>query len=493
MHMYVHSLAWLSQQIYWQCFSVLSRREGQWNKLPGSEYIVLSCGRSVGWERKMDKILFRGEIFRLPVLAAQVTGLFPLSLLEPKKPRRSLRLGFSWTGLGTLFFVCRVISHINSYVVFFWEGRQLKRLFQEWGRTAAASHFIVTSLVVNLDLFWALLLFWRRHQLDLFFNSLIGLIGEIWERSQGSEDESKVRQLISGKYLELRRIILIVSFLAWLAFLMALGNYVPRVHEMLVGWEIHWAFLSLVVMLFQSIVTNQVRLLSFFLLTAFMFTFQTAYAILKGKIDHSTRTRLEGQGESGPPQENFPWHTSTTKVETTRITEAAVAEGLATNVSPVEANIAWILRSFDRVEAMLKEFHSIFGYQLVIGILAILLITLICTFQVLIMCMDIVKGSGRFRLMQLASISPMLLSLLLTMYLLCDAATAMTQEAKDCVFAFRNCPDFDDLPNHVKETVLLFFIQGITKPPQVSPGKLYSLGRHLFPTVRSYAYHLSQI
>lgn len=104
---------------------------------------------------------------------------------------------------------------------------------------------------------------------------------------------------------------------------------------------------------------------------------------------------------------------------------------------------------------------------MVVGVLAILLVMLSTAFQLIIIAMATFKGISQVTQFQLLPLTSLGVTVVITFYHLCNAATAMTREVKECVLQFRQHPNIDQLPAYLKEKVLLF-IEKISKPPRVT-------------------------
>lgn len=399
-----------------------------------------------------ENFLRRGDLFRLPLLAAQLPGMFPLTLIKDAK-RQRFRVIFSWTGAGTILLLLRWCIIISA-TIYHWNPQEVEAALSGWTKMASFSELFQNSFVTFADMIWALMVFLKRREINWFFISVVASIVEGWLGSRDEEEKIEIKEMILRKYRKLRFIVTVVISLSCVTVATNCLDLVTLFR----GHPEKRSVASAIMWVLDGLFGTHLRLLSFYLPAAFMFAFQIAYATLKAKI------------------------LKLAKKQEMRITDGV--DNVMQNDLEDQIRISQILAFYDKMDKLLKEFHVIFNFQLTIGMLSMMFTILDAMFKVVIIVMDLVKGSGGFNAYQLVTFMPLLISLLITVYVLCNAATAMTREAKDCVFAFRRCPDLDSLPVEVKESILMFFVQRVTNPPKVSPFNLYTLGRHLFPTVR---------
>lgn len=415
------------------------------------QYLISSCIFQKMALKKF-RLFLTGDIFKEPVLAAQLTGMFPLSLTRSPEPDRLLHLTFSWKGCGTIAIIFRVLLLflLLGWRIYDRKGVLLEACFGQWSNTAALSQNVTNSIITIADFTWVVVLLHQRKHLDRFFTEVVAFVRGFPEISNDvKEFDLAAQERISKKHSHLK----CTTGMLWTLFLLAycgsLITYIPRVGKAFEGDSTVWVKVIVVAFaLLHFMISSQFRLLSFFLPTTFMVKFQVAYALLRNRAESLNRK-----------------------------------EGIS--IHEVEEDIDWIQQQYDHIIKLLKEFHCLFDFQLIVGILTILLTMLDSTFQVLLVVMRTAKGSLEFTWYQILSLMPLQISLVVTFYQLCDAATAMTEEAMLCVLSFRNCPGLDNFPIGLKEKILLFYVQRIAKPPVVSPGNMYTLGRHLFPTVRA--------
>lgn len=151
-------------------------------------------------------------------------------------------------------------------------------------------------------------------------------------------------------------------------------------------------------------------------------------------------------------------------------------------------HVAFILESFTKLEKLLEEFHYLFNFQLITGTFTILLLLLATGFNEVVFTMQL--SSQILNLIPLLATGPWLLSVLFTLHFLCKLASRVTNKAKECIWAFRVCPCIALLPRDIKENLIMFYIEKNARPPVVSPGNFFQMGRHMIPTV---CFHYSYI
>lgn len=376
---------------------------------------------------------FRGSFLKLPILAAQLAGTFPLSISNVNDGR-FVRLAISWKSIGLLTAIMRAICFFHVMTLFIEKADAISQVLGDWSSTLVFAEFLTHGIVVFGDFTVAVMLIFRRQRVNQFLTELGKTVTGLWNQSKGLRDHELSKTFV-GQY----------RFMKWafgwvivMAITNTIGTYIICIPKVAVTYP-DWVSGPVDIGIFLGYyeLTMHFRLLSFFPVVAFIYVFYTSFGALRANVEHVTNQ-----------------------------------------------DVNWIIDCFGRLEKLLKEFHSLFGFQLIIGVLTILSSVLSVSFQGLILIMNFSKrGSNPEGSLIHMSIIPWATSLSLVFYILCDIATRMTTAAKGCVWAFREWPDVDELRDDDKQRLILFYIEGCTRPPKVSPGNLFTLGRHLFPSV----------
>ncbi|CAL8118092.1 unnamed protein product [Orchesella dallaii] len=151
------------------------------------------------------------------------------------------------------------------------------------------------------------------------------------------------------------------------------------------------------------------------------------------------------------------------------------------DVKKISARSTWIMKNYKRLEESLKEFHHLFGSQLLSICSLFGLAVLNTSYELLKVLRTEELGCYDFLSAILAVFQLTLLSI--AFFSLCNASSEMTNQATNCALDFRNISVFSELRNDTYNEILLFYISAISKPPRISPGNFFSLGRHILPPV----------
>lgn len=376
---------------------------------------------------------FRGSFLKLPTLAAQLTGTFPLSISETG--RTFVKLSFTWKNIGVLCTLLRIALITEMVYVIYHHRVKIENVMGDWTSTMQFAELMTQSSIIVGDTVSTVLIVYRRRRINKFLSSLGNVVTDIWKQSGTFCDTN-----LTKKFHELYKFIK-WSF-GWVATMsvinMALSNivYVPVASEMFPEWT--WGVFQIVIFNVYYEVTMHFRLLYFFLPVAILFMIYVGFGMLGYAVEHF--------------------------------------------LPDLELN--WIMGNFTRLERLLKEFHLLFEFQLITGILTLLSTLLSVSFLGIAFFMGYSRGERTdLSLYEFISVVPWAISLSLIFCIVCDIATRMTAEAKECIWAFRKWQHVDDYGNDEKHKLILFYLERCTRPPQVSPAQLFTLGRHLFPTV----------
>lgn len=401
----------------------------------------------------MDPVnrFLRGDLLNMPVKAAQVTGSFALNLekvplktgtessnLHNHDESRWVVLKFSWKSWGVFLVICRYLLVGHSQYVVNEYMREILELFGGWSGTMTRAQFTMQGVATFGDLYLTILLVCRRQRLSHFITSLMNVVNHLWlDYSTICEGKGVILEDLTTRYSSIERTFMCVAFLASGTFLFNCIIFLPGVIHVFADWI--WGVVNFPIFLLYLELTSHFRLLNFFLVITLLFTFQMSLVILRSHVEHCKEIR--------------------------RTINLAVA-------------------TFDQLEKLLEEFHSLFNLQLLIGLVVVLLSILVSSFNALVLIMKAADGPVHWFWYQLVMLFPWTTSLLITFYAICDSSTALTTEANECIWAFQSHPQLELLSEEEKQRILMFVVEKATNPRlTVSPAKLFTLGRHILPTV----------
>lgn len=391
---------------------------------------------------------FRGKVFRFPVIAAQCTGTFPLSL---RVTEENISVIFSWVSFGTFSIFFRLFNTINSLYITYYADQyyvEVEVFYEEKSRTLNAFD-IASSIFISIgDFTCSYLMIYKRKEISRLINDLSSVIGEMLKETDPGNENAK----------ELRKPFQVAS--QAFGFMFAMGNVVLTFHILFEVTRLFTLFygnaLRITYFVFLSvhfIMVMHFRLLAYHLMVTIVSLIRVAFTMLRWKVLQPFRKDLHGQV-------------------------------LAFQRRQAEKNVTWVLSNFDRLEKLLSDFHASFGLPLLYGLFSVLVSLLSVIFQCLVKVMAMANGSAEeSSLYDTVLLLPLLSSFLITSYLLCNVATEMTTEAKECVWALRDFEQLHMLSDDLKKKLVLFYIAKVSKPPRISPCGMFHLGRHIFPTV----------
>lgn len=381
------------------------------------------------------------NFFKFPVLAAQLTGTFPLSLILEKDDQYHLK--FTWTGIGTLTILLRVCIYLGVGRIVGTKSDALWSHYGGWSGTLAISEILMQGSVVYGDVAWITLLLYRRRNLDKFVTSLSTLMTQISDHvyPNGEEQQTDYQEIYKqSKFISL--IFLAICSLGLFFFLPAATIFIINVASIFQG-SIRW--FEMVVLLGYFCFTFQFRLISFYFCVAVIFALKSGFILLQKNLQRVFHSR---------PSSNI-----------------------------IMQEMRWTLNNYKQVEIFLKQFHFFFNFQLILGVSTILIGFLNEAFELLCIFMGRRSGTGFTTWQQPISYFSMLLGNFLVFYLLCDVTSGLTKQAQECIWTLRSFPNMHLLPEEEKEKMLLFYVEKATQPPTISPYDLFTFGRHLLPTV----------
>lgn len=378
----------------------------------------------------VDKFLLR-TAFKKPMLGAQLTGTFPLSLNGNKS---DFKFKFSFSKIGVAASLVRLSVFVSGGFIINWHGTKLSRMYGGWSTISITAETITHSLVAVGDISGVILLFLRKEKFEIFLNSVANRISHICHHLQPlPNDQDNIDKRLCKFYKNMKRHCCLIIFLGIMGiapfpFLMYGETLISKPEQALLNINFFFSM--------------QVRLLGFYLPAVLLFVIKIGFIALKCKIK----------------------------------------EGLSLNF---KKEIVWTLKNYAQLEMLLKEFHYFFQFQLVIGVLSMLIASLDSAFQWVITIMRPLDGAngGLPLWFHPISLVAMALSGILVFCLICDAGTELTTKAQECIWALRSNKFMDALPTALKENVLQFYVEKSTRPLMISPYKAFTLGRHILPTV----------
>lgn len=387
-------------------------------------------------------LLVSGNLLKIPALAAQLTGSFPLVLeLSPMGPKIAPRISirYSWKSVGVFMFVLRflLITSYNLYVTIC-HSAEIAEMFGDWSKTMMFTEGIVQTCSTFGDLFMAIQLIWQRKRLSCFLTNLVTLLQNIWENCADTcKNDKFLMEELGSRH---RSTVQIFTWILLVAPLSCITNcliYFPATVKNIPFWN--WRYAGVPNFFIYLELATHFRLLNLLLLITLIFMFQIPLSMLRCHVEYSQN---------------------------------------------IHAIYSLAMVTVDKLEKLVEEFHSLFSIHLLTATVVTLLSILVVSFNVLVLVMRFADNSLTWYWYQLASLFPWAISLILSFYAICDTSTNMTHEASECIWAFRTHPQLDSLSHEDKQKMLLFVVEKTaTRRLVVAPGKLFTLGRHILPTV----------
>lgn len=380
------------------------------------------------------------SILHLPVRAAQLTGSFPLSLQD--NPRRNFNsfIKFSWRSVGFFAVIFRIFL-ICRFVQLFMEHRHnIDRLSTIWTMTMIAVQVANQIVLTFGDLGFVVILILRRRRFNQFLLALENFFQDILQENGGWHDKPLISRFFSGD-LTIKRAFAWISAMSVVSMLIAGFFYVPWFCSLFPEWASAPWIIGTILLYYE--ITIHFRLLAFLPVCALIHILQVGFTLLTKRIE---RLSDEPGGAKG------------------------------------------VIDKYCRLEKFLKELHYIFDLQLICGLFTILASLLVIIFNGVYVVMRIFRGTilvANFgsALTEFASMLPWIMSLCLIFYLISDFSSEMTTAAKQCIWAWRMCPQIDKLDQEERQSIMLFYMEKCTRPPQLRPAGMFRVGRDMFPTV----------
>lgn len=360
------------------------------------------------------------NFLQLPILVSQLTSLFPLTFDHVRSRRTNKNcIRFSWTGLGFISLVVRLIIGIISGTFLSHKSDALARLFGEWSSTASFAQFIANFSIGISDLAWSVLLICKHEDLNKFYTKLAQLVNNLLDHASSFDKYGIIHETIMRKYITIRRAIFYVMLVPIPPILITSIIYIPRAKVLFGGNWLDWNVLALPVLLLHWSFTLHFRLLSYYLLIAFIFIFEVGFRILKLKIKAGIQSEKYPQTIN---ERDHMWAHSWFSKDLLALHASIGTKSKATT---------WIIENFDALRDLLKEFHKVFKLFLVSTCVTIFMSLLEASFQALLITMgNSNAGDGGINWYQLFTVWPHIVTCMLTFYMLCDSATSMTNEVR---------------------------------------------------------------
>ncbi|CAL8085639.1 unnamed protein product [Orchesella dallaii] len=371
------------------------------------------------------------NLLLLPLRINQTFGAFPLALDKSK-----LTLNTSWKNYTLTFIVSTfiILSRFSFYTLSF---QDLQTVYRISGSTETFISNAANNLSSAFDLICLYTFFKNRYKIQSFYTSYLKHVIRLLSTNYSYCAEEE--KILRGETKKLKIVIGITIAMLLSVAINGVTFYCGRAiqSELNIRKVVTFFILTLYWM-----TINHIRLLTFYLWIAFIISFKVSFRAL---------------GILMRPRPN------------------------ESNICITANRVFWVLKEYQEIQVYLKEFHALFGAQLVNLCFTAVVPLGNVVFQVVKCFRE--DGIETWELSTLASLVPYILSGMTTFFILCDAATSMTTEATNCMYNLRQIPCISEMPVDKQQNILLFYTLTISKPPRISPGSFFYLGRHILSPV----------
>lgn len=231
----------------------------------------------------------------------------------------TLELDFGWKCL--LPTVTYFLMFVASGSFMFLSENDLKKTKYVAGRTEEFSNILLNGSIQLFDTLCMLNLLLIRKSVQGFFARFAGKVANLFEIALSDKEYQKE---ITARQQRLNKVILFIGSLS----MISVGNnfyvFIVRVRSVYAGMEA-WKICILAWMAIYWVILNQIRMLTFYLWIALVICFKIAFTSL------SVVTDPKGERNSG----------------------------MFVN----RKKISWAIKEYVEVEALLREFHTLFSLQ----------------------------------------------------------------------------------------------------------------------------------
>lgn len=367
---------------------------------------------------------------KIPVLGAQLTGSFPLSL------NVSLRKTVPfWRNVGAVVLILKVIF-LACFVQLFGDASvKFEKLNDVWSNTMMSAEMVTLIVTTTTDFTFACILLWRRQRFSELLQDFEKILEDIWSKSEIICDKNW-RMDCYLQDTSIKWPVAIILTMVMTSFASGALIYIPWYVTLFPEWtKAPWV---LAMTLGYYGIVMHFRLLGLFPVVVLLRLLRSGFALLGKNIECLSKP-----------------------------------------------DVKWIMDMYTELEKLLRKLHSLFDFQLVCcGMVSILVSLLSIFFDGVFVLIRLARGVRQdvgSVFSQFVPIVPWMVSLCLVLYLLCDASTGMTTAANECIWAFRKCPQMNALNSDERQKVMLFYVEKCTRPPRVSPKGLFTIGRSLIP------------
>lgn len=362
---------------------------------------------------------WRGSFPKLSVLAAQLSGTFPLSLDENSS---GYFCSFSWLNFGMLAMTFRTLLATFYFCTSMID--MAESLLAEWSKTMILFEMVTHIVITVCDICTGILWIVNKNKYNTLLLSLHNFFTDMRQSSSGNQQTNilQIQKAFLLKYRVLKWSIYGIIFSAFQGLVLIWMNTLNVRGPLTLDTAIQDTFYTF---------TLNFRLLGFFPVISLIFMFQFGFALLKCHV--------------------------------------------------LESPVAVVVKNFTKLEQLLADFHTLFAFQLASGMATILASMLDMGFNLIVEIM--LLNFSLEDIWYSLSLESWIVSLLITFYLLCDIPTGLSRASMECLWEFRKCSNLNGMDSDEKKTFMQFYIEKATRPPKVSPAALFTLGRELFPTV----------
>ncbi|CAL8118126.1 unnamed protein product [Orchesella dallaii] len=387
-------------------------------------------------EKDLVSLLF------IPLRCSQIYGVFPLSLASSK-----LEMTLSWKIY--IFPVFNFLLFMTPSIFSTLHGDDLEAIFKLEGNTDRTAQTVVNIAAGWVDLVCLVIVIRNRLKIKAFYSEFTSTVVNLLAFSYECDDSDKQATSLKRHISRMRTTMVFILLLTTAAFLNSGTFYMG------IAWKAGYSWLKLYVvflLIVYWIVMNQVRLLTFYFWIAMIISFKVGFGSLRILINSVAH-------------ENDANNFRTRKL------------------FPSSDRITWIVAKYHEMEKLLEEFHNLFGGHLINFCFTSLLPMINICFQ-LVRLPVASQQAMSWAISGSATLVAVLISSAVTFCNLCDASTAMADEAIGCITDFRDLSSSLPVVHYkILDEIFLFFTSTLSHPPKISPGNFFTVGRQLLPPV----------
>lgn len=325
------------------------------------------------------------DLLEQPFQLSRRYGIFPLAFVK-----ETLELHFCWKCIFTssAYLMLLMTSPILFQSSF--SEEDLQKVFDVVGPTERTTNFAVNIVTQSFDAFCIVMAVWDHKRIQIFFATLMVKLKVLCVTCNELKNKKDFRQLKAPKN-QFKRVMGVIIFFA----IIALGNsflyYGGKAYTSGMAW---WKIIMVFILTVYWVTLNQIRMITFLMWIALIICFKVAFQCLRQITDMNKQSKMF-------------W---------------------------TRDRIPWVIRRYQELESLLKEFQSLFSFQLC----NICFTTLITTVN---SWFNLTKHIGQsdiefFEISTSITLFCGLITLNVTLIVLCNVCSSMTNEVSLESFLF---------------------------------------------------------